>query len=228
MGQSTITEWCHDRIKQMLSFPADGPGCMIDATAGTGRDTLFLASLLKEGDIWALDIQEKALVMTKERLEKAGYKAGEEEGTPEACTADGPVHTWSAGPIRFHLVRDGHQHLDRYGSPDTVDLILFNLGYLPGGDHQVATRAETTIEAIEKGLLLLKEDGLLSLMVYSGGDTGFTERDRVLDFVQTLDPRRYTVLVEAFYNRPHHPPLPVFIRKLPQNRETNTDRRCRR
>ena len=51
-------------------------------------------------------------------------------------------------------------------------------------------------------------------MIYSGGDSGFEEKERVLAWLRELDPKQYMVLVEAFYNRPNNPPLPVFVRKL--------------
>lgn len=42
---------------------------------------------------------------------------------------------------------------------ETVSAITFNFGYLPGGDHQIATQADTSIQAIEAGLRLLKKAG---------------------------------------------------------------------
>ena len=48
-------------------------------------------------------------------------------------------------------------------------------------------------------------------MIYSGGDTGFEEKNAVMAWLKELDSHRYTVLVEDFYNKPNHPPLPVFI-----------------
>lgn len=90
---------------------------------------------------------------------------------------------------------------------------MFNLGYLPGGDHHLATKAETTIEALKKGLTLLCEGGMISLLIYSGGDSGFDEKEQVLQWLKELSDDQYTVLVEAFYNKPNHPPLPVYIIK---------------
>ena len=104
--------------------------------------------------------------------------------------------------------------MDRYASPETVSCIVFNLGYLPGGDHSLATRPETTLTAIEQGLTLLKPGGLISLCIYSGGDSGFAERDALLDYLKTLDPRQYLVVLSQYYNRPHHPPIPVLIHKV--------------
>ena len=61
---------------------------------------------------------------------------------------------------------------------------------------------------------LLKTGGVMSLCIYSGGDTGFEEKDRVLDFLRELDDRKYFVLKQDFYNKINHPPLPVLILKL--------------
>lgn len=103
--------------------------------------------------------------------------------------------------------------MDKYAQKDSVSLIMFNLGYLPGGDHSLSTKADTTIEALEKGLNLLHEGGMISLLIYSGGDSGFEEKKQVLAWLRELPDDKYTVLVEAFYNKPNNPPLPVYILK---------------
>ena len=53
--------------------------------------------------------------------------------------------------------------------------------------------------------------GMMSLCIYSGGDTGFEERDAILDYLKQLDPTQYMVLLSCYYNRPNNPPIPVFI-----------------
>ena len=92
--------------------------------------------------------------------------------------------------------------------------MVFNLGYLPGGDHAVATKADTTLRAAEQALELLKPGGVVSLCIYSGGDTGYEERDTLLSWLRELDPRRWLVIVNCYYNRRNDPPLPVFIIRL--------------
>lgn len=233
MKRLVITDWCHERIRQIFladknagacetasACPSDIPdsegqgkerSLFIDATAGAGKDTLFLCELLGEtgGEVFAMDIQELALAKTKRRLEAAGYvtlTAADTTYQAELRDATGKKHV--------RLALRGHEHMDEYFPQETVDLILFNLGYLPGGDHSLATKADTTILALIKALSLLRPGGLLSLMIYSGGDSGFEERDRVLAWLKDLDAQQYVVLVEAFYNRPNNPPLPVFVRKL--------------
>ncbi len=104
--------------------------------------------------------------------------------------------------------------MEQYAAPDSVSLITFNFGYLPGGDHTVSTRPDTSMKAISQGLKLLKKNGLMILCIYSGGDSGFEERDALLPFLKELDPKKYLVILSSYYNRPNHPPIPVLIRKL--------------
>ena len=54
----------------------------------------------------------------------------------------------------------------------------------------------------------------MSLCIYSGGDSGFEERDAILDYLKTLDSKHYLVILSEYYNRPNHPPIPVLIVKL--------------
>ena len=103
--------------------------------------------------------------------------------------------------------------MDLYAGEGTADVICFNFGYLPGGSHHIATRASTSVEAIQKGLKILKKGGMMSLCIYSGGDTGFEEKERILDCLRELSAREYTVIVNAYYNRANNPPIPAFIFK---------------
>ncbi len=168
----------HDFIKNYASVSEDS--ILIDATMGRGNDTLFLCENFS-GDVTAFDVQQEALDSTKERLESNGKNA--------------------------RLILDSHSNMDKYFEADTVSIIVFNLGYLPKADHHVATNKVTTIEAIEKGLRLLKKGGIISLCIYQGGDTGFEEKDAVMDYLKLLDMRDYTVVVSELYNKQNYPPI---------------------
>lgn len=78
----------------------------------------------------------------------------------------------------------------------------------------MATHAETSIAAMEQALTLLKKGGLMSLCIYSGGDSGFEEKDRILSWLKTLDFKKYLVIRSDYYNRPNHPPIPVLVIRL--------------
>ena len=191
MGKkSQITYWCHEIIRAQ----AARGGIYIDATMGKGNDTLLLCELAGDaGKVIAFDIQKMALEETEKLLKKENKieQMGE----------------------RVRLIQASHQYMDQYVNPESVDVICFNFGYLPGGDHRISTKADTSIEAIGKGLELLKSGGMMSLCIYSGGDTGFEEKNRILEYLKKLDSRKYVVIVNSYYNRENNPPIPAFIVK---------------
>lgn len=162
----------------------------IDATAGNGGDTEFLCRLVGDsGKVIAIDIQERAVLKTKARLHEKGL---------------------------YHIAEvlfDSHSNIKNYAEPETVSAVMFNLGWLPGGDHSVFSTADTTIPAIEGALELLRPGGVMSICIYYGRDCGYEERDRLLEYLPTIDSKKYTVIVSNFVNRQGDVPIPVFIIK---------------
>lgn len=162
----------------------------IDATAGKGKDTAFLCELVKEGGrVLAFDIQPEAVAQTKALLAEKGYER------------------------IASVILDSHSHMAQYAEPESVSCIMFNFGWLPGGNHRIFTRPETSIPAIEAALHLLKPGGVLSLCIYYGGESGYEERDALLAYLATIDNQNYTVIVNTFHNRTGDPPIPVFVYK---------------
>lgn len=187
MKRYQITEWCHQIVKNHVK---EGSLC-IDATAGAGNDTLFLSKLVGDtGKVLAFDIQKEAIERTTKRIRESHLER------------------------RVEAICESHTNMKNYALENTVDAILFNFGYLPGGDHSISTKPDTSIRAIEQGLSLLSSDGIMSLCIYSGGDSGFEERDQILEYLKTLDSKKYIVIVSQYYNRPNHPPIPAFIIKI--------------
>ncbi len=171
------------------AFVKEGDLC-IDATAGRGRDTLFLAELTGQtGKVLAFDIQQEAIDSTDALLREHGVRE------------------------RVELILDSHSHLAQYASPGTVQAVMFNFGWLPGGDHSIFSRADTSIPAIEAGLELLRDGGVMCLCLYCGKECGYEEKNRVLDYLATVDSSRFTVCVTDFVNRNGDFPIPVFIIK---------------
>lgn len=180
---NTITV-AHSFVKQSVK-PGD---LCIDATMGRGYDTAFLCELTgTEGKVIAFDVQKEALESTKVLLDEKGFKA--------------------------ELILESHTQMAHYAEEGSVSCIMFNFGYLPGADHTKATKPDTSVQAIEQGLTLLKKHGIMSLCVYHGGDTGFEEKESIMAYLKTLDSKKYIVIVSELYNRPNYPPLTVLIRR---------------
>jgi len=185
------SEWnALEIVRRMVASRVKPGDFFIDATAGNGGDTAFLCGLVgPEGRVLAFDIQEPAVEATRRLAAEGGF-------------AD-----------RLEVVLESHSEMDRYAAPESADCILFNFGWLPGGDHDVVTRAETSVPAIQKSLEILKPGGLLSLCLYYGRNNGFGERDAILEELSGVDFRRYTVMKCDFLNRPNNPPFPIFVLK---------------
>jgi predicted methyltransferase len=175
----------HEIINRVVK-PGD---TVIDATMGNGNDTLLLSKLVgKVGTVYSFDIQESALASTRKKLENAG-------------TAE-----------NVRLILDGHQNMDIY-VPQGIRAVMFNLGYLPKGDHSIGTKADSTIEALKKSMELLMAGGVIMMVIYYGGDSGFEEKEAVLEYIRTIDCKKYSVLVCDFVNQINCPPIAVCIEK---------------
>lgn len=149
---------------------------VIDATMGNGHDTLFLCELVgPEGRVYAFDVQEQAVENTRARLEAAG--AAE----------------------RAALFCRGHEHMAEYVK-EPVAAAVFNLGWLPGAEHTVTTRWETTRTAVESALALLRPLGVLVICAYPGHAEGSRERAELTAFLSALPPQKYNALRQMFLN----------------------------
>ncbi len=175
--------------KYIENFVEEGD-IVIDATAGNGNDTLFLAQLVGgRGHVYSFDIQQIALDRTAEKLDKIELRD------------------------RVDLIKAGHENLDKYVKSN-VKAVMFNLGYLPGGDHNLGTRAQTTITALEKAMELLVVGGIISIVVYHGGDSGFEEKTQVMEYLERIDPKKYLVMKTEFINQVNCPPILACIEKI--------------
>lgn len=188
MGAKILTK-ATDLSKTILSQAIKEGDITVDATAGNGNDTLFLAqSVGRVGKVFAFDIQQTALEETKKKLEKHQV-----------------LH-------QVQLILSGHEYMDEY-IKEKVSVVMFNLGYLPKADHNIVTKPETTIIALEKSIALLKPNGILSLAVYHGHKEGEEEKERILSYVRGLEQRLCNVLYMDFINQINKPPLLIMIEK---------------
>jgi len=167
-------------------------GLAVDATAGNGHDTLFLAECVgSAGKVYAFDIQREALCRTKQRLSEQGIAN------------------------RVALFHAGHHEMDRYLPEETrgkLQAVMFNLGYLPHGDPAIITRAETTLPALETSTVWLAPGGVLSVVLYTGHPGGQEEAEHVLQWAQSLSPKTFQVMHYQLLNRKQAPSL-VLVEK---------------
>ncbi len=162
----------------------------MDCTVGNGNDTILLAKLVgNSGKVYGFEIQSIALKITKEKLLK--------ENLGNNVT----------------LINEGHQNIDKYVF-EKVDFIIYNLGYLPGGDKRIKTEINTTLESLEKSLSLLKKNGLLLITCYTGHKGGLEEKEGVESFLNTLNQKEYNVLEFKFLNQKNNPPVLFGVEKL--------------
>lgn len=137
----------------------------VDATAGNGHDTVFLAGIVgPTGRVFGFDVQEAAVHAASVRL----------SGLPQVS-----------------LIHCGHELLAERLPPDAqgrIAAVMFNLGYLPGGSKAVTTCAETTLAALYQALVLLKPGGIVTLVLYPGHPGGREEANAVRDHGRCLGP----------------------------------------
>lgn len=154
----------------------------VDATMGNGHDTLWLCERTGEaGRVYAFDVQNEALERTRALLAAQGLEG------------------------RAELILSGHEEMEYYVR-EPVDAVVFNLGWLPGGERSVTTRVETTLVAVEAGTRLLKPEGLMTVCVYPGHGEGARELSALTDWAAGLDPARFDVLLKRYMNQKNDPP----------------------
>lgn len=171
--------------KTLLESAINPEDTVIDATAGNGHDTVFLGELATT--VHTFDVQEQAIQSTYLKVQEAGL-----------CN------------VKLH--HTGHENvLDLV--QEEIGAAIFNLGYLPGGDHSITTQGPTTWRAVQGMLKLLKVHGLVVLVIYHGHDQGKVERHYIEERVEELDSRAYQVLKYQFVNRPTSPYI-LCIEKL--------------
>jgi tRNA A58 N-methylase Trm61 len=166
-----------DFAKNFLKQADIKPNSVVaDFTMGNGYDTLYLASLVPNGKVYAFDVQTDALINTKARLDKAGYK-------------------------NVILIKDGHENAANY-IKEPIDAGMFNLGYLPGSDKSVHTMHESTLKAVKDAIGMLKKGGYIVICVYPGHEEGRIEGEKLLEMLSKYDKKDYCITHFHIINSP--------------------------
>jgi predicted methyltransferase len=189
-----------DLVKNIVTGVVSEGDTVVDATVGNGHDTLFLADLVGEkGKVFGFDIQEQAIKKAHGLLKARGLEK------------------------RVKLICDSHQNMDRY-IHEGIKAAVFNLGYLPGGSHDITTHPETTLMAVEKSIEILLPGGIITIAVYRGHKEGQKEETVLNEYLRGLDSSIYiSVLVQAV-NQGNNPPVLWAVQKKLGVRPTNNYR----
>lgn len=154
-----LTQFAQQRIGDVLPTG----GFAVDATAGNGHDTLFLARRVgSSGRVIAIDNQPSAIENTRKKL------ADESVENVELILGNhADLRTW---------IPENHRC--------AVGAVMFNLGYRPGGDEQHTTQADSSVLAIDAAIDVLSDDGLITVLAYPGHPAGTREMQAITDAIE--------------------------------------------
>jgi len=150
----------------------------VDMTCGKGNDTLFLSEISNK--VYAIDIQKTAIDLTSQLCKEK----------------DNIVY-----------IHDNHENIDLYVK-ENIDVAIYNLGYLPGINHDIKTLTQTTINSLKKILSLLSIEGIIIIELYPHNRE---EIDSVINYTKALD-KSYDVINLSLTNKDSSPIL-VIIKK---------------
>lgn len=171
----------HERWRKCL---LDG-AVAIDATTGNGHDTLVLAEAVgPSGRVYALDIQPCALAAAWSRVAARGLSS------------------------RVTFLLEPHERLLAVlpsACRGKVRAVVFNLGYLPGGDKELTTKTTTTLAAVQVSQGFLEAGGLLSIVSYSGHPEGWKETLALREWASALAPSEWLVEIWQPFDRSNAP-----------------------
>ncbi len=162
---------------------------VVDATCGNGSDTLLLAQLVgRDGRVWAFDVQEQALAKSRSLLAEAG------------CLE------------QVELLAAGHECLADFVA-EPLKAVVFNLGYLPGGEKGIITRPQQTIAALNQALGFLLPGGIITVCIYTGHPGGAEEGETVAKWGAALSARHFNVWTSRQANRSPTAPYLLLVEK---------------
>jgi ubiquinone/menaquinone biosynthesis C-methylase UbiE len=183
MNQSNHLNFAHELWSQTV-VPGD---LVIDATCGNGHDTLFLAKIAltsTAGTVYSIDIQPQAIESARKLLHDE----------------------------RVHFIEGSHETFPAEISPESVSLIVYNLGYLPGGDKKKTTMTETTLKSLQEAQKLIKKEGMISITCYPGHEEGKREEEMLLEYCSQLKPWHWTCCHHRWINRSSAPSLLILTK----------------
>jgi hypothetical protein len=177
MQRISLVNAAHNLIRDVL-HPGD---TAIDATVGNGHDTVFLVEQVNpSGRVFGFDSQQAAIDSTWLKVESCCCTGEKASLRPECLTLIHASHADMAEhiPLQYH---------------GKISAIMFNLGYLPGGDKSIITQTDTTLTAINIAVRLLSSNGIMTILAYPGHQGGDLETDQVNNWCKQLDKDQFKI-----------------------------------
>lgn len=175
-----IIERTREVVELLAPMYLEDDSTVCDFTLGNGHDSLFLLKQIENGFLYGFDIQEEAINNSQDLLTEAGFK-------------------------NFKLILDSHANVLEHVK-EKIDLGIYNLGYLPGGDKSLITRGDSTVKSIDGALKVLNPGKALIITAYKGHKGAMEEYEIVMEYVSSLDQKKYSVMNINFPNQRNNPP----------------------
>ena len=110
------------------------------------------------------------------------------------------------------IINESHHKIDKFINEE-VDCVCYNLGYLPGGNKEITTLAETSLKSIQLSLNLLSKNGIISIAIYRGHNEGMEEKNCIIKYLKTLPKNSFGVMIHECINRSEKSPLLIIVEK---------------
>lgn len=166
--------------KQLISEVLNPGDTAVDATVGNGHDTLFLSQAVgPQGLVHGFDVQRTALDSAQKLLAEH-----------------------AADNVQLH--HTGHEEMFSIISEEDrqkLKAVMFNLGWLPGGDKSITTAPQTTMAALEALTKSMPVGGVVSVVIYTGHPGGGEEGKAVLSFCEALPFQEWAVFRAEYLNK---------------------------
>ena len=178
-----------ERVHQIIAEYVREGDAVVDATVGNGWDTLMLCEKVgSSGTVYGFDIQETAIINTTKRIEEAGYL----ERVKLYCASHGEANKYVTEPVRAFMM---------------------NLGYLPGGEKNIVTQKDSTVQALQVLTSMLMSGGVGTVLVYYGHEGGPEEKHAVESFMSEIPANWGQVTRMEIVNRKNSPPILYILEK---------------
>jgi predicted methyltransferase len=182
-----LTELAHQKLAALIQAGDK----VVDASAGNGNDTLFLAEkVTASGKVYAIDIQAQAITATSALLRSKNID-------------------W------VELLHADHADLANLIPPFCrLRAAVFNLGYLPKADKSVTTRASSTLTALNACLKFLAHPAMISILAYRAHPGGEDEYREITAWLESLDSEKFAIQSYSVPNTRNPAPVLVTIHTL--------------